>query len=131
MIRKKAVVADVTEAVSKNLGAPKENIHVILEEMKKSGLWRSWRSKIGYLSTKRLSTKSVVSRATSLARYDTAFFSTSSLIFFQRMRMYQAYDFLRNGSIDTSTFYKIKRIIKFNIHTPFTSNSLHYRGFRR
>ncbi|MBC2021535.1 4-oxalocrotonate tautomerase [Listeria booriae] len=34
--QKKAVIQDVTEAVSKNLGAPKENIHVILEEMKKT-----------------------------------------------------------------------------------------------
>ncbi|WP_099222827.1 2-hydroxymuconate tautomerase [Listeria costaricensis] len=34
--QKKALVADVTESVSKNLAAPKENIHVILEEMKKT-----------------------------------------------------------------------------------------------
>ncbi|EUJ46492.1 2-hydroxymuconate tautomerase [Paenilisteria rocourtiae] len=33
--QKKAVVEEVTEVVAKNLGAPKENIHVFLEEMKK------------------------------------------------------------------------------------------------
>ncbi|EAE6307455.1 4-oxalocrotonate tautomerase [Listeria monocytogenes] len=32
--QKKALVSEVTEVVSKNLKAPKENIHVILEEMK-------------------------------------------------------------------------------------------------
>ncbi|WP_430535832.1 2-hydroxymuconate tautomerase [Listeria rocourtiae] len=34
--QKKAVVEEVTEVVAKNLGAPKENIHVFLEEMKKT-----------------------------------------------------------------------------------------------
>ncbi|EEP7572799.1 4-oxalocrotonate tautomerase [Listeria monocytogenes] len=34
--QKKALVSEVTEVVSKNLKAPKENIHVILEEMKKT-----------------------------------------------------------------------------------------------
>ncbi|EKZ0267115.1 4-oxalocrotonate tautomerase [Listeria monocytogenes] len=34
--QKKALVSEVTEVVSKNLQAPKENIHVILEEMKKT-----------------------------------------------------------------------------------------------
>ncbi|ALU77942.1 4-oxalocrotonate tautomerase [Listeria monocytogenes] len=34
--QKKALVSEVTEIVSKNLKAPKENIHVILEEMKKT-----------------------------------------------------------------------------------------------
>lgn len=33
--QKKALVSEVTEVVAKNLKAPKENIHVILEEMKK------------------------------------------------------------------------------------------------
>ncbi|WP_057765345.1 2-hydroxymuconate tautomerase [Companilactobacillus tucceti] len=31
----KSMVEDVTEAISKNVGAPKENIHVVLNEMKK------------------------------------------------------------------------------------------------
>lgn len=31
--QKKALVEEVTEVVSKNLKAPKENIHVFLEEM--------------------------------------------------------------------------------------------------
>lgn len=31
----KGMVEDVTEAISKNVGAPKENIHVVLSEMKK------------------------------------------------------------------------------------------------
>lgn len=34
--QKKALVSEVTEVVAKNLKAPKENIHVILEEMKKT-----------------------------------------------------------------------------------------------
>ncbi|EJQ0571183.1 4-oxalocrotonate tautomerase [Listeria innocua] len=34
--QKKALVSEVTDVVSKNLKAPKENIHVILEEMKKT-----------------------------------------------------------------------------------------------
>lgn len=34
--QKKALVSEITEVVSKNLKAPKENIHVILEEMKKT-----------------------------------------------------------------------------------------------
>ncbi len=34
--QKRDLVKDVTDAVSKNLNAPKENIHVILEEMKKT-----------------------------------------------------------------------------------------------
>ncbi|MBC1484349.1 4-oxalocrotonate tautomerase [Listeria sp. FSL L7-1485] len=34
--QKKALVSEVTEVVSKNLQAPKENIHVILQEMKKT-----------------------------------------------------------------------------------------------
>lgn len=34
--QKKVLVSEVTEVVSKNLKAPKENIHVILEEMKKT-----------------------------------------------------------------------------------------------
>ncbi|ELJ4820891.1 4-oxalocrotonate tautomerase [Listeria monocytogenes] len=34
--QKKALVSEVTEVVAKNLKAPKENIHVILEEMKKA-----------------------------------------------------------------------------------------------
>lgn len=34
--QKKALVSEVTEVVSKNLKTPKENIHVILEEMKKT-----------------------------------------------------------------------------------------------
>ncbi|WP_279621610.1 2-hydroxymuconate tautomerase [Listeria monocytogenes] len=34
--QKKALVSEVTEVVSKNLKAPKENIHVVLEEMKKT-----------------------------------------------------------------------------------------------
>ncbi|WIH44996.1 4-oxalocrotonate tautomerase [Listeria monocytogenes] len=34
--QKKALVSEVTEVVSKNLKAPKENIHVILEEIKKT-----------------------------------------------------------------------------------------------
>ncbi|EHC2216814.1 4-oxalocrotonate tautomerase [Listeria monocytogenes] len=34
--QKKALVSEVTKVVSKNLKAPKENIHVILEEMKKT-----------------------------------------------------------------------------------------------
>lgn len=34
--QKKALVSEVTEVASKNLKAPKENIHVILEEMKKT-----------------------------------------------------------------------------------------------
>ncbi|HAA4025266.1 TPA_asm: 4-oxalocrotonate tautomerase [Listeria monocytogenes] len=34
--KKKALVSEVTEVVAKNLKAPKENIHVILEEMKKT-----------------------------------------------------------------------------------------------
>lgn len=34
--QKKALVSEVTELVAKNLKAPKENIHVILEEMKKT-----------------------------------------------------------------------------------------------
>ncbi|EAD4282206.1 2-hydroxymuconate tautomerase [Listeria monocytogenes] len=34
--QKKALVSEVTEVVSKNLKASKENIHVILEEMKKT-----------------------------------------------------------------------------------------------
>ncbi|WP_446923758.1 2-hydroxymuconate tautomerase [Listeria monocytogenes] len=34
--QKKALVSEVTEVVYKNLKAPKENIHVILEEMKKT-----------------------------------------------------------------------------------------------
>lgn len=42
--QKKALVSEVTEVVAKNLKAPKENIHVILEEMKKNGL-RCWRRK--------------------------------------------------------------------------------------
>ncbi|MBC1580544.1 4-oxalocrotonate tautomerase [Listeria seeligeri] len=35
-VQKKALVSEVTDVVSKNLKAPKENIHVILEEMKKT-----------------------------------------------------------------------------------------------
>ncbi|GGB06283.1 4-oxalocrotonate tautomerase [Macrococcus hajekii] len=31
----KAMVAEVTEVVSKNTNAPKENIHVFIEELKK------------------------------------------------------------------------------------------------
>lgn len=31
----KAMIEEVTEAVSKNAGAPKENIHVFVEELKK------------------------------------------------------------------------------------------------
>ncbi|MFD1419050.1 2-hydroxymuconate tautomerase [Companilactobacillus keshanensis] len=31
----KGMVKDVTEAISKNTGAPKEHIHVVLNEMKK------------------------------------------------------------------------------------------------
>ncbi|CAM4319990.1 4-oxalocrotonate tautomerase [Listeria ivanovii] len=34
--QKKALVSEVTDVVSKNLKAPKENIHVILQEMKKA-----------------------------------------------------------------------------------------------
>ncbi|EIA21504.1 2-hydroxymuconate tautomerase [Listeria fleischmannii] len=34
--QKRALVKEVTDAVSSNLNAPKENIHVILEEMKKT-----------------------------------------------------------------------------------------------
>lgn len=34
--QKKALVHDLTEAVAKNLNAPKEHIHVILEEMRPS-----------------------------------------------------------------------------------------------
>ncbi|HHQ0158657.1 TPA: 2-hydroxymuconate tautomerase [Listeria innocua] len=34
--QKKALVSEVTDVVSKNLKASKENIHVILEEMKKT-----------------------------------------------------------------------------------------------
>lgn len=34
--QKKALVSEVTDVVSKNLKAPKEKIHVILEEMKKT-----------------------------------------------------------------------------------------------
>ncbi|WP_163655094.1 2-hydroxymuconate tautomerase [Listeria sp. PSOL-1] len=34
--QKRALVSEVTEVVSKNLNAPKEQIHVILEEMKKT-----------------------------------------------------------------------------------------------
>ncbi|EMG27103.1 4-oxalocrotonate tautomerase [Listeria fleischmannii 1991] len=34
--QKRALVKEVTDAVSINLNAPKENIHVILEEMKKT-----------------------------------------------------------------------------------------------
>ncbi|WP_202074071.1 2-hydroxymuconate tautomerase [Listeria monocytogenes] len=34
--QKKALVSEVTEVVAKNLKAPKENIHVIIEEMKKT-----------------------------------------------------------------------------------------------
>ncbi|WP_368319307.1 2-hydroxymuconate tautomerase [Listeria monocytogenes] len=34
--QKKALVSEVTEVDSKNLKAPIENIHVILEEMKKT-----------------------------------------------------------------------------------------------
>lgn len=34
--QKKALVSEVTEVVAKNLKASKENIHVILEEMKKT-----------------------------------------------------------------------------------------------
>ncbi|EQC2819062.1 TPA: 2-hydroxymuconate tautomerase [Listeria innocua] len=34
--QKKALVSEVTDVVSKNLKSPKENIHVILEEMKKT-----------------------------------------------------------------------------------------------
>lgn len=34
--QKKALVSEVTEVVANNLKAPKENIHVILEEMKKT-----------------------------------------------------------------------------------------------
>lgn len=34
--QKKALVSEVTEVVAKNLKAPKENIHVILEEIKKT-----------------------------------------------------------------------------------------------
>ncbi len=42
--QKKALVSEVTEVVAKNLKAPKENIHVILEEIEKNGL-RCWRRK--------------------------------------------------------------------------------------
>lgn len=35
--QKKALVSEVTDVVSNNLKAPKENIHVILQEMKKTG----------------------------------------------------------------------------------------------
>ncbi|WP_461214294.1 2-hydroxymuconate tautomerase [Lacticaseibacillus sp. GG6-2] len=31
----RAMVADVTEAIAKNTGAPKEHIHVVLNEMQK------------------------------------------------------------------------------------------------
>ncbi|MBC6114804.1 4-oxalocrotonate tautomerase [Listeria seeligeri] len=34
--QKRELVSEVTDVVSKNLKAPKENIHVILEEMKKT-----------------------------------------------------------------------------------------------
>ncbi|CAK21932.1 2-hydroxymuconate tautomerase [Listeria welshimeri] len=34
--QKKALVSEVTDVVSNNLKAPKENIHVILQEMKKT-----------------------------------------------------------------------------------------------
>ncbi|WP_271001543.1 2-hydroxymuconate tautomerase [Listeria seeligeri] len=34
--QKRELVSEVTDIVSKNLKAPKENIHVILEEMKKT-----------------------------------------------------------------------------------------------
>lgn len=34
--QKKALVSEVTNVVSNNLKAPKENIHVILQEMKKT-----------------------------------------------------------------------------------------------
>lgn len=33
--QKKALVQEVTEVVSKHTGAPKENIHIILQEIKK------------------------------------------------------------------------------------------------
>lgn len=34
--QKKTLVSEVTDVVSNNLKAPKENIHVILQEMKKT-----------------------------------------------------------------------------------------------
>lgn len=34
--QKKALVSEVTDVVSNNLKAPKENIHVILQEMEKT-----------------------------------------------------------------------------------------------
>lgn len=42
--QKKALVKDVTDVIAADLKAPKENIHVILEEMKKNGLRRCRRS---------------------------------------------------------------------------------------
>ncbi|MGX7029889.1 2-hydroxymuconate tautomerase [Vagococcus zengguangii] len=33
--QKKSMVQEVTEAISKTSGAPKENIHVVIQEMKK------------------------------------------------------------------------------------------------
>lgn len=35
------MVKDITEAVSKNAGAPKENIHVIVNELKKTAMHKA------------------------------------------------------------------------------------------
>lgn len=38
--QKADLVKDITEAVTKNTGAPEENVHVIIEDMKKSNYAR-------------------------------------------------------------------------------------------